>query len=108
MAAKSRKLVSGQGWSFEPADAERKEDIVSLPDARQSAKVALAKRAKGKEVTLVTGFVLSPADRRELAAELRRACGSGGTDSDAGVEVQGDHREKVKRLLAGKGWNMKG
>lgn len=108
MAAKSKKLVSGQGWSFEPAGTERREEVVSLPDAKQAAKVGLVKRAKGKEVTLVTGFVLSPADRRELAAELRRACGTGGTDSDAGVEVQGDHREKVKRLLAGKGWSVKG
>ncbi len=103
----AKKLTSGDGWSFEPAGAGAKPETVSLPDACQKATVKLEKRAKGKEVTVARGFVLSPADRKKLAAELRKACGAGGVDSPDGIEVQGDHREKVKTILAGRQWKVK-
>lgn len=103
----AKKIMSGNGWSFEPAGAKLPEEIVSLPDERQKATVKLEKRAKGKEVTLVGGFTLSEADRKALAAALRKACGAGGADSAAGIEVQGDHRDKVKGLLLGRGWTVK-
>lgn len=103
----AKKLVSGNGWSFEPAAAAKPEQTLSLPDEKQKASVKLEKRAKGKEATVVAGFVLSDADRKALAAALRKACGAGGSDSPEHVEVQGDHREKVKAILSGKGWRVK-
>jgi translation initiation factor 1 len=103
----AKKLLSGKGWSFEPAAGGGAEETVSLPPDRQKATVTLEKRAKGKEVTLVAGFVLSDADRKELARALRKACGAGGAESPAGIEIQGDHRDKVKARLAEKGWKVK-
>lgn len=103
----ARKMMSGNGWSFEPAGGERNKDVVvSLPDDRQKARVALEKRARGKEVTVVSGFVLSEEDRAGLARKLRKACGAGGTDSAGTMEVQGDHRERVKTLLSARGWTV--
>lgn len=102
-----KKMLSGNGWSFEPAGEAVREDAVSLPDAKQKAAVKLEKRARGKEVTLVSGFVLSPADRKALAQELRKAVGAGGADSEGAIEVQGDHREKVTALLLARGWKVK-
>ena len=43
-----------------------------------------------------------------LAAELKRACGTGGTVADAAVEIQGDQRERLRPLLAAKGWIVRG
>jgi len=39
---------------------------------------------------------------------LKRACGTGGTVVDDTVELQGDVRERVRPLLAKKGWTIKG
>lgn len=103
----AKKLVSGNGWSFEPASRASAEQTVSLPDDRQKAAVKLEKRAKGKEATVVSGFVLSDPDRKALAAALRKACGAGGSESPGAVEVQGDHREKVRAILTAKGWRVK-
>lgn len=103
----AKKMLSGNGWSFEPAGSAGRDEIVSLPDERQKAKITLEKRAKGKETTVVSGFVLADADRKALAATLRKACGAGGGDAAGTIEVQGDHRDKVKALLAGKGWTVK-
>ena len=103
-----KKLMGGKGWSFEPAgDGCVPEEIASLPADKQSAKVRLEKRARGKEVTAIAGFVLSDADRKSLAAALRKACGAGGSDNREGIEIQGDHREKVSCHLAGLGWRVK-
>lgn len=103
----AKKILSGNGWSFEPAGSAKPEETVSLPDDKQKAAVKLEKRNKGKEVTMVTGFTLSDADRKALAQTLRKACGAGGADSPAGIEVQGDHRDKVRGFLTAKGWRVK-
>lgn len=101
------KMTGGKGWSFEPAGSGRaREEIVSRPAEKQRAKIRLEKRAKGKEVTVLSGFVLSDADRKALAPELKKACGGGGSDSAGHIEVQGDHREALGRVLAGKGWKV--
>lgn len=102
----AKKLFSGNGWSFEPAGAGKAAETASLPDDRQKAAVRLEKRAKGKEVTSVTGFVLAAADRKALAQRLRKACGTGGGDFPGAVELQGDHRDKVRDLLVAKGWSV--
>ncbi len=107
MAKKSNKILSGNGWSFEPAGRAETAETPSLPDAEQKATIKLEKRPKGKEVTTVSGFVLASADRKALAQALRKACGTGGADSPAGVEVQGDHRDKVRAYLVAKGWRVK-
>lgn len=102
--AKSKKLLSGEGWSFEPADTAPAPEAVSLPPEKQKARVRLEKRPKGKVATVVSGFVLTPADRKALAARLKKACGAGGSDSDTAIEVQGDHCAAVRTALEQLGW----
>lgn len=63
---------------------------------------------KGKTVTVVEGLPRNPEWLRLLAAELKRACGSGGTVAEDRVEIQGDHLERLRGLLRGKGWTVKG
>ncbi|MCC8166963.1 MAG: stress response translation initiation inhibitor YciH [Planctomycetes bacterium] len=103
----AKKLTSGNGWSFEPAGAGRDEAVQSLPDDKQIVVVRTEKRAKGKVVTAVTKFVLSDVDRKAVAAALRKHCGTGGSDQDGIIEVQGDHVEKVRAFLQKKGWRVK-
>lgn len=55
---------------------------------------------KGKTVTLVTG--IPAAERADVARELRRRCGAGGAVRDDSVEIQGDHRDTVVAVLAGR------
>ena len=62
----------------------------------------------GKTVTVVDGLPRNRAFLAALAAELKRACGTGGAAREASVELQGDHRDAVRPLLAAKGWTVKG
>lgn len=60
----------------------------------------------GKAVTVITNFrATSDAELRELASRLRKACGTGGTVKDGRIEIQGEKRDEVKRLLEEAGYH---
>lgn len=62
---------------------------------------------KGKGVTVVQGIPLRGAELEDLASELKRRCGSGGTLKNGVIEIQGDHRDTLLDALAGRGWTLK-
>jgi translation initiation factor 1 len=62
----------------------------------------------GKSVTVVANLPRNAAFLNGLAAELKRACGTGGTAADGAVEIQGDQRERLRPLLVAKGWAVRG
>ncbi|MGE5236783.1 MAG: stress response translation initiation inhibitor YciH [Acidobacteriota bacterium] len=73
------------------------------------AKLRIEKAGRGgKTVTVVDNLPHSPGFLRELVKELKRACGAGGTVGEGRVEIQGDHRGRVRELLLGRGWTVKG
>ena len=77
--------------------------------ARIVAKLRLEKSGRGgKTVTVVYDLPRNQAFLRDVAGELKRACGTGGTVVDDTLELQGDVRDRVRALLAKKGWKIKG
>lgn len=59
----------------------------------------------GKTVTLATGFVgIGLPEKEALCKKMRAACGCGGTVKDGAIEIQGDQRETMARLLAAAGF----
>lgn len=63
---------------------------------------------KGKTVTLVAGLPKNSQFLEDLASELKKSCGCGGTAQDDHVEIQGDQRDRIREILQGKGWGVKG
>lgn len=54
----------------------------------------------GKTVTVVKGFVgIGLPEKEQLAKAMQKACGTGGTVKDGQIEIQGDKREEVARIL---------
>ena len=80
----------------------------SVP-ARVTAKLRMEKAGRGgKTVTIVYDLPRNAAFLKQLATELKRACGTGGTVADNTVEIQGDVRDRIRPLLVTKGWTVKG
>lgn len=80
------------------------------PVARRDGTVRIAREVKGrrgKAVTVVRGLDLAAADLADLASDLKRACGTGGSVKDGAIEVQGDKREQVADLLRARGFRVK-
>ncbi len=65
------------------------------------------KNRRGKEATLVEGFIGTTDDLKTLAKTLKAACGVGGNAKDGYIILQGDHRNKLKDLLEAKGYRVK-
>ncbi|NUR54380.1 MAG: stress response translation initiation inhibitor YciH [Acidobacteria bacterium] len=77
--------------------------------ARLTAKLRLEKAGRGgKTVTVVFGLPNNAAFLKRLAQELKRTCGTGGTATADGVELQGDLRGRVREYLVSKGYQVKG
>ena len=54
----------------------------------------------GKTVTVVKNFVgIGLPEKERLAKAMQKACGTGGTVKDGQIEIQGDQREQVARIL---------
>lgn len=62
---------------------------------------------KGKGVSLVIGLKGGDEAIRSLAAELKKQCGCGGTLKEGVIEIQGDKRELLKKLLEAQGFKVK-
>ena len=59
----------------------------------------------GKTVTVVTGFTgIGLPEKEMLCKKMRSACGCGGTVKDGDIEIQGDQRETVARILTEAGF----
>jgi translation initiation factor 1 len=59
----------------------------------------------GKTVTVVEGFAgIGLPEKERLVKQMRAACGCGGTVKEGRIEIQGDQRETVARILAGAGF----
>jgi translation initiation factor 1 len=54
------------------------------------------KGRKGKTVTTVSGFQLNEIELKDIAAQLKRKCGTGGSVKDGIIVIQGDHREALQ------------
>jgi translation initiation factor 1 len=65
------------------------------------------KGRRGKTVTTIHGLPLSGNALSDLAAELKRRCGTGGSVKDGVVEIQGDHVDGLIELLAERGYRPK-
>lgn len=59
----------------------------------------------GKTVTVIDGFVgIGLAEKESLAKAMQKRCGCGGTVKEGRIEIQGDKREDVARVLEAAGF----
>jgi len=59
----------------------------------------------GKGVTIAKNFSgIGLAEKQELMKKMQKACGVGGTVKDGCIEIQGDKREEMKRILTEAGF----
>ena len=79
-----------------------------LPPEKQTARLAVEKRKKGKLVTVIRGLAADSNDLPDLLTRLKNACGAGGTIDGDLLEVQGDHLERLRRLLSDFGYRVRG
>jgi translation initiation factor 1 len=90
-----------------PAPAGGKAPAASAP-VKNRGRVDIRRETGGrggKTVTVVDGFVgIGLPEKEQLAKKMRAACGCGGTVKDGAIEIQGDQRETIARILSEAGF----
>ncbi len=97
------------GWPERECRCARTSALDDPLPARIVAKLRVEKAGRsGKAVTVIYDLPRNPGFLKQLAAELKRSCGAGGTVAGDTVELQGDLRDRVRDLLRQKGFMVKG
>jgi len=106
---KSREgIVYSTADSFEYSYKSEDQNQDTLKPAQQNLKVMLDKKQRaGKKVTLISGFVGTEDDLKELGKKLKSKCGVGGTVKEGEVLIQGDFRDRVLEILLAEGFKAK-
>ncbi len=73
---------------------------------QQVVRVTTARRRFGKIATVIKGIDKKEVDLKELSKELKSKCACGGTVKDGCVELQGNHKEEVKKALSDMGYTL--
>jgi translation initiation factor 1 len=66
---------------------------------QQSVRIYTDSRRYGKMVTVIDGIDANDIDLDDLAKKLKNKCAAGGTAKEGKIELQGEHKKKVKEFL---------
>ena len=87
-------------------ESDEEEVTESLTPGEQNLRVQLDRKNRGgKVVALITGFIGTDDDLKELGKMLKMKCGVGGAAKDGEIIIQGDFKQRVLELLKKEGYN---
>src|SRR5258706_12091096 len=98
-------ICPGCGWPDKDCKCSSQQAASDAIPKRIVAKLRMEKKGRGgKTVTVVDGLPNNAAFLKELSSELKRACGTGGTVIDGGIELHGDLRYRPRDVPAQTGY----
>ncbi len=103
------RICPGCGWPQD--DCRCSKNLPARDEAvpeKITAELRVENRGSGKNVTVVDGLPDNRPFLDALCRDLKKACGTGGSTGENRIELQGDQRERLRELLAKKGFLVKG
>jgi translation initiation factor 1 len=103
----SGRVCATCGWPSDECKCSSKEEE-KVP-AKVVVKLRLETKARGgKAVTVLDGLAKNSDFLEGLGKELKRMLGTGGTAGEGFIELQGDHRATIRRILSERNFLVKG
>lgn len=113
------KAMLGAAFNISPGSEKSDDDKDNNPEARahasaveqqgkQVVNIVLDKKGRnGKKATIIENLNIDDESLKELAAQLKRACGVGGSARGGEILIQGDMRQKVLETLTKQGFKAR-
>jgi translation initiation factor 1 len=95
------------GWPSDNCQCSKPADEPVPAKVTPRLRVEKSGRA-GKIVTVIADLPRNAAFLNDLARQLKRHCGTGGTVVDNAIELQGDQRDRARAWLRAKNYTVKG
>lgn len=110
MRGRSRRQ-GGEGWSFTPAGngdgaSGDSSPPPESPPEEHRLQIRVERRAKGKDVTVISPFRAAPGVIKGLEQELKKRCGVGGRRVGDAIELQGQVGDRAREVLSRSGWGL--
>ena len=77
-----------------------------VPPQKQTARLTVEKRKKGKLVTVIRGLSPEANDLPALLTRLKNSCGAGGAIEEDALEIQGDQLARLQTILSDIGYKV--
>jgi translation initiation factor 1 len=95
------------GWPAKACKCSSREEE-KVP-SKVVVKLRVEKKGRGgKTVTVLDGLPRNSDFLDGLGKELKKLLGTGGTAGETLIELQGDHRAAIRRILSERGFGVKG
>jgi len=95
------------GESFDTKKLKQKNKSFEKISKKEHNLVFTFEKRKGKPVTLVGRFYLSPKEKKDILKLLKTKLACGGAIKEDWIELQGDVKDKIKDILIKDGWKFK-
>ena len=105
---KYQNIVYSTDDNFKEDILKENKDLESYPEPEhQNLRLHLQRLPGNRITTIVKGFKGSESMYQELSKYLKKTCGVGGSIKKENILIQGNHRDKIMKLLIERGFKVK-
>ena len=105
---KYQNIVYSTDENFIEETHKEKKDVEDYPKPEdQELRLHLQRLPGNRITTIVKGFKGNDRMYQELSKYLKKTCGVGGSIKENNILIQGNHRDKIMKLLIERGFKVK-
>ena len=103
---KNENIVYSTDDTYSSSD-EVDNSTIELPPEKQDLRLHLQRLPGNRIITIVKGFIGRDKILIDLSKYLKKSCGVGGSVKNHTILIQGNHRDKILKLLIERGFKVK-
>ena len=104
---KNENIVYSTDENYSLSEEEMDSYAIELPPEKQDLRLHLQRLPGNRVITIVKGFIGRDKILIDLSKYLKKSCGVGGSVKNHTILIQGNHRDKILKLLIERGFKVK-